>query len=315
MKHPTLYELCIKVIARSPHFRGLGDDNDPTSEVLTPEMHFSVIYQMYKWARHGPRCKDDFDPTISLMSKLSDVRTFVRLLNIGHRRLELHEVVSGLVNIKETKGFLSSLTSGATEGIERGRLKVSHGMQIGGFLAEAGWYEMAGRVLTAALASARMSQDELAITESLTLLINVLAHDCQFRTAQELVDELESRRTVTGEPGPSQYAALANFWYQKSDFDAAFKFCTLAVSRLTENLPPKVIIDVLRTASRTYVVKQQYSKAAVMIQTAVVMSMETWTDSHPKTADALVDYGFYLMNIDEIEKSQKVYMKACNVRQ
>jgi hypothetical protein len=56
------------------------------------------------------------------------------------------------------------------------------------------------------------------------------------------------------------------------------------------------------------------AKAEILIQEAVYLAKEVFGTTHPKYADCLVDYGFYLLNVDSIRKSLQAYQSALEVR-
>jgi len=100
----------------------------------------------------------------------------------------------------------------------------------------------------------------------------------------------------------------------KSNYHDAFTWAMKAVQRLTPSLPPKMTLDVLRQASKSCVVKRDFSKAEILVKQAVRISKTVYGDSHIKYADSLVDYGFYLLNVDCITASMQVYQQALKVR-
>lgn len=48
---------------------------------------------------------------------------------------------------------------------------------------------------------------------------------------------------------------------------------------------------------------------SVMLQ-AVVIANEVFGDQHPKYADTLIDYGFYLLSVDAISQGVQVYQAS-----
>ncbi len=45
----------------------------------------------------------------------------------------------------------------------------------------------------------------------------------------------------------------------------------------------------------------------------MLLAREVYGENHPKYADALIDLGFYLLNVDCISKSMQAYEKALKV--
>ena len=110
------------------------------------------------------------------------------------------------------------------------------------------------------------------------------------------------------------YSELSSYHFMKSNYHDAYTWAMDAVKLLSSNIPPKLTIDVMRQASKSCVVKREFSKAELLVKQAVSLAKSVYGDSHPKYADCLVDYGFYLLNVDCITASMKVYQNALDVR-
>ena len=72
-------------------------------------------------------------------------------------------------------------------------------------------------------------------------------------------------------------------------------------------MPGKTVVEVLRHASKSYVVKREFTKANLLARQAVDLAAEVFGTDHPKYADALLDYGFFLLYYDSIEQCVEVY--------
>ena len=59
-------------------------------------------------------------------------------------------------------------------------------------------------------------------------------------------------------------------------------YCTLFFQLLHNALSPRIMIDVLRQASKACVVRRQFSKAKILIQEAVLLARETYGEQHLK---------------------------------
>lgn len=66
-------------------------------------------------------------------------------------------------------------------------------------------------------------------------------------------------------------------------------------------------MDVLRQASKSCVVKREFTKAEILIRQAVDLAAEVFGVKHPKYADAQLDHGFFLLNYDSIKQCVEVY--------
>ena len=112
---------------------------------------------------------------------------------------------------------------------------------------------------------------------------------------------------------PAQYSEFALYCFTRSQYQEAFNWSMEAVKILNNDLSPKVIIDVLRTASKACVVRREFSKAEILIHEAVLLAREIYGEHHPKYADCLADFGFYLLNVDGVSKSYQAYDSALKV--
>ena len=92
------------------------------------------------------------------------------------------------------------------------------------------------------------------------------------------------------------------------------KICFQAVKLLTTNIPPKLTIDVLRQASKSCVVKREFAKAEMLVKQAVCLAKDVYGTNHSKYADCLIDYGFYLLNVDCITASMQVLITQLSLK-
>lgn len=87
-----------------------------------------------------------------------------------------------------------------------------------------------------------------------------------------------------------------------------------ALKHLRPNIHPRIIIDVLRNASKACVIKRKFQKAGLLSKQAVYLAREIFGDKHPKYSDVLFIYGFYLLNFDCALHSVNVYKKGLEIR-
>ncbi|KAK2574365.1 Amyloid protein-binding protein 2 [Acropora cervicornis] len=241
-----------------------------------------------------------------LVAELSELDVVSKVLRAGDTRIKLLTVFQGL----REEGFnLSSLL--AAEFLKRchkislgggspGRLIIQRilktGMSLGGFLSEGGWYEDAEDVLTNSykFCNTREPEDCKIATKFLTRLLHVRTANCKFDAAkdtfQEAVDiasKLDSK---------NQEICLAGY-----------VFSVKALRKIGPGLPMKAVVDILRNASKACVVKRKFKKAELLIKQGMFLAKKHFGCDHPKYADTLIDYGYYLLNVDAIHLSVKVY--------
>ncbi|KAI5630854.1 tetratricopeptide repeat domain-containing protein [Phthorimaea operculella] len=77
-----------------------------------------------------------------------------------------------------------------------------------------------------------------------------------------------------------------------------------ALAVLTPHTPAKITIEVLRACGKACVVKRRFQQAGLLVRQAVALARRAFGPHHPRYAAALLDYGFYLLNIDSINHSQ-----------
>ncbi|CAB3387397.1 Hypothetical predicted protein [Cloeon dipterum] len=155
--------------------------------------------------------------------------------------------------------------------------------------------------------------------EVLHKLLHAQTVYCLFEQAQStyfkaslLVDSLRAKQQVPNLAG--LYAEFSVLYFFRSQYDEAYEWSSEALKELKPNLPAGVVIDVLRQASKACVVKRKFQKAELLIKQAVTRAVQAYDFSHPKYADTLLDYGFYLLNYDSISHSVTVYKAALDVR-
>lgn len=293
---------------------------------LCPEnVLFDVIYEIYKRKRFS-----------LLPTEICHYPTFSKLLKMGDKRSCLHRMLQSASEIDNTitetlaqefsvsvSEHLSTLKCPITLSTMSRTLET--GFTMGGFLCEAGWYPASTTVYRACLEILRkLDQSEPSYLfcklEVLSKLLHSLSSYCCFPEAtllaNELLDFLRSG-LVTQQTYPNLaaiYNELSSHNFMKSQYHESYSWAIKAVKLLTPSLPPKITIDVLRQASKACVVKREFSKAEMLVKQAVCLSKTQYGTCHVKYADCLIDYGFYLLNVDCITQSMQVYKNALDVR-
>ncbi|KAJ0176396.1 hypothetical protein K1T71_007575 [Dendrolimus kikuchii] len=104
-----------------------------------------------------------------------------------------------------------------------------------------------------------------------------------------------------------EFSAL---FFVRCDYNAAHQWSMRALRLLTPHTPHKITIEVLRACGKACVVKRRFKEAGVLVRQAVGLARAAFGPRHPRYAAALLDYGFYLLNIDSIVHSVNVYDEA-----
>lgn len=278
-------------------------------------------------------------PTL-LTSELSQFNTFKKLLKVGDKRASLHQMLQATVESKadvpgqlaqsfygEVERLLGKLCSATHNNLTVGNTcrTLELGFSLGGFLCEAGWYPAATTVHRGCVnILRRMNQNEpnyvFVKLECLSKLLHSLSSYCQFTEASAVFHELSQfiwEQSLTSATYPNLahiYNEFSSHHFVKSDYHEAYTWAMEAVKLLTPQSPAKLAVDVLRQASKSCVVKREFTKAELLVKQAVRQARETYGVTHCKYADCLIDYGFYLLNVDCITASMQVYKNALDVR-
>ncbi|CAB3227321.1 unnamed protein product [Arctia plantaginis] len=101
-----------------------------------------------------------------------------------------------------------------------------------------------------------------------------------------------------------EFSAL---FFVRCDYNAAFAWSMRALKLLTPHTPPKITVEVLRACGKACVVKRRFGAAGELVRHAVALARRAFGPRHPRLAAALLDLGFYLLNVDSIVHSVAVY--------
>ncbi|KAL3274086.1 hypothetical protein HHI36_015503 [Cryptolaemus montrouzieri] len=260
--------------------------------------------------------------------ELGDLEIFNRLLSVKSKRTKFLKCFQSLLdhgnkttNISE---ILINQYSKYLKKIDVNSNYIDFGLKLGGFLNEGGWYPNCIKVLNIA--------EELCKRHPRTELILKKLLDCyhkrihaevcykEFKAADhtyELAQKVVSELVDLGS-SPNLAAIYSNFstlYYMKSEYDEALEWSKKALRLLSHDLPVRIIIEVLRQASKSCIVKRWFNQAGFLIRQALSLASDLYAiDHHPHYADTLTDYGFYLLNYDSTEDSLKVYEKSLAIR-
>ncbi|XP_078362508.1 amyloid protein-binding protein 2-like isoform X1 [Oculina patagonica] len=274
----------------------------------------------------------DTGKTEVLVAELSELDVVSKALRAGDTRVKLYAVFQGL----REEGFdLSEVLT--SEFIKRCD-KVSHaedksdrhviqkllktGMSLGGFLSEAGWYEDAEKILSTSykLCNTKEQDGCRIATKFLTRLLHLRSANCKFNVAKDTFREamdIASKMTSKTELDVNMavlYGEKCGLLFALSDYEEGYKCGMKALQKIGPGLPMKAVVDILRNASKACVVKRKFKKAELLIKQAMFLAKQHFGCDHPKYADTLVDYGYYLLNVDAINLSVKVYKEAFRTR-
>ncbi|XP_016972915.1 amyloid protein-binding protein 2 [Drosophila rhopaloa] len=200
---------------------------------------------------------------------------------------------------------------------------IDMGLRLGSFLSEAGW--MQESIFVLACLNGRLKRLpphkhwlEMRLDCLQRLLYAESAH-CNFKLAQRTYDELIGLNRSLNSLVPAQLVAMAYtqisaMYFARNEYNYSHMWSGLAMRFLKRSATPRITIDVLRQAARACVVKRDFARANLLICQAVRRARKHFGLKHQKYGDALLDYGFFLLNVDSVFQSVNVYKEALAVR-
>ena len=157
--------------------------------------------------------------------------------------------------------------------------------------------------------------------ETLYRLLHSLTSFCKFKDADPVAYQLEeclrSNQGLSPATFPNLaavYNELSSFRSSKSEYQESYDWAMLALQALVPASPLKLVIDVTRQASKACTVKREFKKAEMLVKHSLLLAKATFGVEHVKYADCLVNYGFYLLNVDRISTSVEVFRNARDIR-
>ncbi|KAF3847249.1 hypothetical protein F7725_020277 [Dissostichus mawsoni] len=277
---------------------------------LPENIQFDVYYKLYQ---QGRLCQ--------LGGEFCELEVFAKVLRASDKRHLLHHCFQALMDhgVKVASVLANSFSrrcSYIAESDAHVKEKaIQFGFVLGGFLSDAGWYGDAEKVFLSCLQLCTLQSEVLhcfRAVECCVRLLHVRNGNCKyhlgeetFKLAQSYMDKLAKHGHQANKA--ALYGELCALLFAKSHYDEAYRWCIEAMKEITPGLPVKVVVDVLRQASKACVVKREFRKAEQLIKHAVFLAREHFGHKHPKYSDTLLDYGFYLLNVDNICQSVAIY--------
>ncbi|XP_067639160.1 amyloid protein-binding protein 2 [Eurosta solidaginis] len=198
------------------------------------------------------------------------------------------------------------------------------GLRLGSFLSEAGWLADSIEILHCVAAKIRsMSEDKQHVLVRLDCLQRLLHSEsalCSFKFAErtfeeavKLVNEVP-RDNVPRSLLAKTFTEFSAMYFARSEYDDSHMWSIVAMRHLDESTPERVAVDVLRQAAKACVVKREFQRANLLISQATNRARKMFGVKHQKYADTLLDYGFFLLNVDSVYQSVIVYKDALEIR-
>ncbi|XP_002733774.1 amyloid protein-binding protein 2 [Saccoglossus kowalevskii] len=308
----SLYDSAIRaLVSRYSRFR-------KELRFLPENIQFDIYYKLYT---QGRLCQ--------LGMEFCELEIFSKVLRVNDKRHKLHHCFQALMDhgVKVTT-VLCDEYCGCCESVARVMNRddvdktIALGYALGGFFTEAGWYSAAEKVLLACEQLCCVFNDNahwLKALECCTRLLHVRNCNCKYYNAEETYSSAvqymaKLQQSCIPANLASLHGELCALLFARSQYDEAFRVCIDSMKSITPCMPVKAVIAILRQTSKACVVKREFKKAETLIKHAVYLTREHFGIHHPKYSDALLDYGFYLLNVDSISQSVTVYQTALNIR-
>ncbi|GJQ70069.1 putative amyloid protein-binding protein, partial [Trypoxylus dichotomus] len=255
--------------------------------------------------------------------EFSNLDVFKRMLKIKHKRRDLLKMFQILTdhcsNVTELVLNYIKYINSDDPCIEM----IDFGLRLGGFFKEGGWYPSAIEVLNAVEGLCKkMELNTHLLLKLLDCYYKRIYVECYYciTKAEEtmnsilaVIKQLQQHSAVPNLSG--LYANFATMYFLRSEYEQAYNWSKKALRLLNEDLPKRTIVDVLRQASKSCVVKRHFAQAELLIKQAMSLASQAYAiDKHPRYSDTLMDYGFFLLNSDFIQESVRVYERALTIR-
>ncbi|XP_014281356.1 amyloid protein-binding protein 2 isoform X2 [Halyomorpha halys] len=308
----SLYDITVAAVCQAYKFF----KND--FRYLPEPILFDIYIMLYQQAR-----------LCVLGMEFSDLDIFSRMLKVQNRTMlikcfqELMKHGTG-VNRELTNTYIKrcsekDMTLKVKESL------IDLGIKLGSFFCDAGWLTESCEVLTHCKnLCLTMPDNEETWRKTLECCYKLLhaeviysQYDSATETkqlAEELVVKLKNKDKSICFAGI--YTQFSLYCFHMSLYDLAYRYSVMAVKDLGDGQGnPKILIEALSQASKSCVVKREFTKAEALSTTAVYYAKKLYGEKHLKHADALLDYGFYLLNSDSMKDSVTVYEMALNLKE
>ncbi|XP_054707927.1 amyloid protein-binding protein 2-like isoform X2 [Uloborus diversus] len=273
---------------------------------------FDILYKIYK---------EGF--LLQLGYEFKSLEIFHKLLKVRSKRGLLHNCFQALMDYRRrtaaelAQAYREHCATAQNQPSSR-KDNIKFGLQLGGFLMDAGWFSESRVVFSSCLELCKQDDCWTITLECYVRLLRVTTLYCDFKSGKETFHEAlrgikEIQRLNVPVNLASIYGEFSAFFFGQSNFDEAHNWSLQALKALNSSLDPVEIINVLRQASKACVLKRQFKKAGVLIKQAMLLVRRTYGNRGLLMANTLSDYGFYLLNIDSISHSVRVYQTALDL--
>uniref|UniRef100_A0A1B0AJ01 Amyloid protein-binding protein 2 n=1 Tax=Glossina pallidipes TaxID=7398 RepID=A0A1B0AJ01_GLOPL len=201
---------------------------------------------------------------------------------------------------------------------------IDFGLRLGSFLSEAGWLSQSIEILSCVSLKLKTieldSKLKIIQLDCLQRLLHSEAALSNFKSAERTFNKLTNLLTeIAAESIPkpllaNAYTQFSEMYFARNEYDYSHMWSAMAIQNLEETTPERITIDVLRQAAKACVVKRDFQRANMLICQAKQRAKNVFGSKHQKYADTLLDYGFFLLNVDCAYQSVNVYIEALDIK-
>ncbi|XP_061387956.1 amyloid protein-binding protein 2 [Musca vetustissima] len=201
---------------------------------------------------------------------------------------------------------------------------IDFGLRLGSFLSEAGWLSESIAILQVVANRLRKMEPtkkiKIIYLDCLQRLLHSESCSSNFKSAERTFDiMMELLKEIDQDEIPKPLLAnthtqISEMYFARNEYDDSHMWSVVAMRNLEETTPERIAIDVLRQAAKACVVKRDYQRANILICQAKSRAKKTFGANHQKYADTLLDYGFFLLNVDSPYQSVNVYKEALDIK-
>ncbi|KAG8189825.1 hypothetical protein JTE90_026128 [Oedothorax gibbosus] len=282
---------------------------------------FDVYYKLYK--SHD---------LLRLGKEFEVLEQFEKVLKITEKRQLLHNCFQALMDYsydiaaKLADAFekrRESIPCPTDADIDR---MVKFGFSLGSFLSDAGWFVESESVYLDCLELCCGACVPVVkpgafpmILECYKRVLHVRNSYCKIKEAlqtckeaEAFIEQIQHYKEKANFAGI--YSEVSAFYFIQSNYKEAYNWSVKAIECMDSSLSPREIVNILCNAAKACVVKKQFRQAELLIKQAVQRASERFGSRHLFVANALIDYGYYLLHNDSSGHAVKVYQKALDIR-
>ena len=332
----SLYDLSVKAVAKAP--------KNVDFKQMNPNMRQDVFLGMLQ-----ENCVQNA-PLVA--RQLNDMESFAQMLRLQNQQVcHLHKIVQKVIDggVPLVQQIAETYAAKCQEVVKRIKDdKISEqevkehckfGLNIALFFADAGWSFEAQQIYSDLYKFIESTKKlPLVVTISFKIscglrLANMMTKNHSFQESKALLNKLrkymkDSNTRLHSKENIEHNCRLTcnkaqlfnefSLLFQATGaYDKAKSNSALAFKMMTTDLPPRVVLDILKQGASVSLFKNELTEARNLLAYALELVRREYGDVHPITIEVLEKYGEYLIKNDEVFLAAKVthftLRKACQL--